>query len=58
MNAIAYGISAVRTTDGDDLLRFESVTELADIGDVAGRFRAEYAARPDVRIEIDAFPLT
>lgn len=53
-----YGISVIRTTTPDEdhrgaLLRYESVTDLADLPEVTTRLRAEYADRPDVRIDVD-----
>ncbi|MGW3971172.1 hypothetical protein ACWEFD_17970 [Streptomyces ardesiacus] len=51
-----YGIAARRAADGE-LLACESTSDLQDFPDLLARYRARYADRPDVLLDLDTTPL-
>jgi hypothetical protein len=52
-STVLLGISAVVLTGESARLLQYATADLRDVPEVTGRLVAEYAARPDVRIEIE-----
>jgi hypothetical protein len=49
-----YGITA--RTASDELIRCDSVADLADLAPLVSAYAAEFAGRADVWIDLDATP--
>lgn len=54
MAPATYGITARTATD--ELIRCDSAGDLLDLPPLLAEYAAQFAGRPDVRVELDTLP--